>query len=369
MHMGSRRGWRLLVVAGCSAVVCLTSGCGWIADKDRIVVAELDGQPITRGDLFRIIREMPDDERPHIRNKGDLLRVLNNYIDEEIKEPLAAELDRQLEESRREMLRAQAREEVFRRYEDYNYRQIYAMEVPPDDQETPAMQTYNITSRGLRNMKDLIDNNTEEVYRKLLGTLALGLRGRTAFESGGLQISREALEREYELHKNEYLTFEWMRFRALRFPATPQGIAASAEVRRRMENDTSFDALFEEFAARGPQFVMESEIENNPALEKFRGFWENASGAEAGEIVGPVYLPTYTQQRIVGDEVASVEMPDAYLVLEVLERRPARPMTIEEAAPGLIVPLYTAAMMQRLREDHDVSVYEDKLPEVSGFSE
>lgn len=369
MRVFARRCVWYLVFAGCGAALVLPSGCGWIADKDRIVVAEMDGQPITRGDLFRIIREMPDDERPQIRNRGDLLRVLNNYIDEEIKAPLGAELDKQLDENQREMLRAQAREEVFRRYEDYNYREIYAMEIPPDDQATPAMQTYNITSRGLRNMKDLIDNNTEEVYRKLLGNVALGMRGRAAYEAGEVVVEEEDLEREYDLHKSEYLTFEWMRFRAMRFPATPAGISASAEVRRRIDQGTAFDALYQEFAAQGPQYVVESEIENNPALEKFRGFWENASGAEPGTVVGPVYLPSYTQQRIVGDQVASAEMPDAYLVLEVLERRPARPMTLEEAKPLLLVPLYTAGMMEKLREEHGVRIYEDRLPEVGGLNE
>lgn len=369
MRVFARRFARCVALAGCGAALMFSPGCGWIADKDRIVVAELDGQPVTRGDLFRIIREMPDDERPQIRNRGDLLRVLNNYIDEEIKGPLAAELDKQLDEAARELLRSQAREEVFRRYEDYNYREIYAMEVPPDDQATPAMQTYNITSRGLQNMKDLIDNNTEEVYRKLLGNLALGMRGRAAYEAGEIVVGQEAIDREYELHKTEYLTFEWMRFRAMRFPATPQGISASAEVRRRIDQGTPFETLFQEFAARGQQYVVESEIENNPALEKFRGFWENASGAAPGAVVGPVYLPSYTQQRIVGDQVASAEMPDAYLVLEVLDSRPARPMTLEEAKPALLVPLYTAAMMERLREEHGVRVYEDKLPEVSGVNE
>ena len=351
-----------------SAILPLFPGCGYIADKDRIVVAELDGRKITRGELYQIIREMPDNERPEIRNKGDMLRVLNTYIDEQIRIPLGKELDQKLPEEQRQVLRAQAREEVFTRNEDYNFRAIHAMEVPADGSATPAMQDLNITARGMQNMKDLIENNTDIVYEKLLGSLAVQARAALALQQGQMRISEDLLKQEYELRKGEFMAFEWIKFRAIRFMATPEGIAESAVVRQRIEKGETFDALFTEYAAKDVRYVIESEIENNPALEKFRGFWDNASGAETGQVIGPVYLPSYTQSMEQSGKVTNVQMPDTYLVLQVLEHRPARPMTIEEARPQLLMPLATAQMTEQLRTEHGVQIYEDMLPDVGSFN-
>ena len=92
---------------------------------------------------------------------------------------------------------------------------------------------------------------------------------------------------------------------------------------------------------------LESEIENNPALEKFKGFWQTASGAEVGEIIGPIYLPQY--QRLVPgpDGKAQVQnMPDAFIILKVLEHEPARPLTLEEARP-MIAPIPDRLALER----------------------
>lgn len=352
-----------------AAVGWFCAGCGYIADKDRIVVAELDGRRITRGELYQLIREMPDNERPEIRNKGDLLRVLNSYIDEQIKIPLGKELDQKLDDAQRQALRAQAREEVFVRNEDYNFRAIYAMEIPGDGQATPAMQDMGITTRGMQNMKDLIENNTDILYEKMLGNVAVEARALQAVRDGQLSIPEEELKVDYELRKSEFLSFEWIKFRGIRFLANAEGIAESAQVRERIEKGESFDSLFTEYAAKDVRNVVESEIENNPALEKFRGFWENASGAEAGEVVGPVYLPSYTQSiQETSGKITNVQMPDAYLVLQVIEHRPPRQLSLDEARPMLMMPLAIAQMMEKLRQEHGVVVYEDKLPDVSAFS-
>lgn len=352
-----------------AAAGCLGAGCGYIADKDRIVVAELDGRRISRGELYQIIREMPDNERPEIRNRGDLLRVLNSYVDEQIKIPLGKELNQKLDEAYRQALRAQAREEVFRLNEDYNFRAIYAMAIPADGQATPAMQDMNITARGMQNMKDLIENNTDIVYEKMLGNFAVEARGLQALRDGQLAIPEEDVKREYDLRKGEFMSYEWMKFRGIRFMSTPEGIAECAQVRQRIEQGEPFDALFTEYAAKDTRFVVESEIENNPALEKFRGFWENSSGAEPGAIIGPVYLPSYTQSiEETSGKITNVQMPDTYLVLQVVERRPPRPMSLDEARPTLVMPLATARMMEQLREEHGVIIYENMLPDISAFS-
>ena len=83
----------------CLLALALAMGCGMIADKDRIKVAKINDRYITRGDLYKVIREMPDAERD-IRTKGDMLRVLNRHIDELIKLPLSQEVEREVQELR-----------------------------------------------------------------------------------------------------------------------------------------------------------------------------------------------------------------------------------------------------------------------------
>ena len=75
-------------------VVCCLSlgGCGEIIDKDNIVIAKVDGKEITRGTLRDYIREFKDDERPIVQYKSDVLRVLLEYVDTEIKNKLANRL-------------------------------------------------------------------------------------------------------------------------------------------------------------------------------------------------------------------------------------------------------------------------------------
>ena len=131
-----------------------------------------------------------------------------------------------------------------------------------------------------------------------------------------------------------------------------------------------FDDILAEYAEKGKEdkvgYIIQSDIQNNPALEKFRGFWSAASGAEAGAILGPVYLPSY--QQIIEDKEGrkvAVNMPDAYLIFRILEHRPQRELSLDEAKTLVAKPLLKAKMMHLLRDEKGVEVYEDKLPEPS----
>lgn len=348
----------------------MAAGCGMIADKERIVIATIDGAPITRGDLYEVIRNMDDAVRPSIRNRGDLLRVLNAYIDRQIKRPLGRELEAKLPEEQQAQFMAQALERVFMEHEDKNYRQVYALEPPADGKATPAMESYNITVNGLINMKALIDDMAEVRYEIILGDLAVDVRAVEAFQAGEIAATPEELRNEYAFRKEEFQTFEWMEFRAIRFPAGDEGAAAAARLRQALAAGGTFEDAFNEAMQEDPQRVLISEIENNPALARFQSFWRNASGASAGEIVGPVFLPAYTQQlQMKSGEVANVQMPDAFLVLEVLDHRPARTMTIEEAQQRLLPPILHVKMLERLREERGVEIYPGQLPDVAALGE
>lgn len=361
---------RAIRVAGavCCAALAGLAGCGRIADTDQIQVATLDGKAITRGDLFRIIRNMRDDERPVIRNRGDLLRVLSQHIDEQITVPLGRQLAR---EGKIEVSPEAARERYFATMGDQGeqLRSIWNMEIPASGEMTPLMKVYDLTPEHLRAQKDFIDQETELILDKMLGERAVQYLAVEAFQAGEIALSEERLTQEYNLDPEAFQRLEQMLFRAIRIPADePDAVPTLTEVRRRVDAGEDFEAIVDEFLEKRPGHVIESEIENNPAADRFHGFWQEASGAEPDSIIGPVYLPAYQQlaQDAQGRVVPRV-VPESYMVLRVLEMRPGGALTLEEAKPALAMPVLVREMMQRLREQRGVRIFEDKLPDPQRF--
>jgi hypothetical protein len=364
-----RQAIRSATLASLLGTLALSTGCGEIADKDRLPVAKVYGETLTRGDLWRVIREMDDSERPRIERKADLRRFLEQHIDEQIKLPLGEQFAPQLSAEQKSLLMAQAREQFFARHPDMPYREIINIQVPESGDLPPDAQAYGLTPEGILAMQDAIIIGSEKIYARLLGNTAVGKLSLDNYRAGKLPISDEALQQEYNLRQDELHTLEWMEFIGVRFAADdPEAQEKAAALRRRIDGGTAFDTIVEEYRQSNPDQLVISEIENNPALTRFASFWLNASGAEAGEIVGPVFMPEYTQtvQTSDGRQMAAT-MPAAYLVLKVLRHQPERVMTIEEAREQLLPPVAFAEQMELLREDAGVEIYEENIEDPGGF--
>ena len=353
-------------------LIATVVGCGQLTDKDRIKIAKIGEKYITRGDLFRIIRDMPDAQRPMIRNRSDLLRVLNQHINSQIKIPLGQQLAKA---GKIEVSRAVARETFFQESGDEAevLRHSWNMEVPPPGVVTPLMEVYGLTPELLQFNKDSVEEGTDRVLKKLLGERAVQYLAAEAFKEGRITLSPEEIEREYQFMKDQLVRYEEISFIGLKFPSTLTDASAQAAlVRERLNAGESFDEILAEYAEKDKQdqvgYIIQSDIQNNPALDKFRGFWSAASGATEGAIIGPVYLPSY--QQIIEDKEGrkrAVNMPDAYLIFRVLEHRPERVLSLEEAQMHVAAPLLKAKMMHLLRDENEVEVYEDQLPEPGGL--
>ncbi|MBX3176957.1 MAG: hypothetical protein KF886_06345 [Candidatus Hydrogenedentes bacterium] len=361
-------------LGGLAALVFVVSGafftgpgCGLIADTDRIVVAKIGDKSITRGDLFRLIYEMDDDERPIIRSRMDYRRVLDQYIDRQIKMPLGQQM---AQEGKLNIDREMAREQFFKQSGDreQEYRHMWSVPVPKDGEETELMKVYNLRAADIQAMKNIIEQETDRLIEQMQGEAAVHTLAAEAFRNGEIELDPEALRLEYEINQEQLHTFEGMTFLGLQFPASdPESSAEASRVRERVNNGESFDAILEEYLARSMRYGIESDIENNPSLTRFQTFWDQASGAREGDILGPLYMPEYARagQDASGQPVQQT-VPATYLVFKVLEHRPARTLTLEEATPMLAAPIAYAAMMEKLRDERGVEVYEDKLPEVRG---
>ena len=357
----------LKIIARLALAVLLTLclGCGLIADKDRIKIAKVKNRYITRGDLAKVIRDMPDDERPMIKNKGDLLRVLNEYLDQQIKGPLAEELEQQLAAQGGKTLvpRELAMQRYFEDHKDDDYAAMYSVTDPA---------TVGMNQAQLEIMKQQIDLGIDRTLEKLKGDAAVGYRAIEAFKQGTLAVTDAEYEREYNLRKDTLKKFEWVRFMALRFQAdAPNSELDAATVRKRVDAGEKFEAVLEEYKAQDPKRAIESEIENNPSLAKFQGFWMNASGCQTGDVIGPVFLPDY--QVMTGADAKGrqkvQDMPAAYLVLKVLDHRPETTLTLDEAKASLMPTILLAKAMEQLRKENYVEIFDKKLPDPSMFTD
>ncbi|MBI2423160.1 MAG: peptidyl-prolyl cis-trans isomerase [Candidatus Hydrogenedentes bacterium] len=357
-------GLAALLVALCAA---LPMSCGQIADPDNIKVAKLRGKYITRGDLYHLLIDMSDEERPKIQSRQDLQRVLNQEIDRRIKLPLGQKLK---EEGKIDVPRELAREQFFKQAGDQEqfYRSVWEMQLPENGVVTPLMEAYDLTPETINSMKELVELKTDVMLDGMLGDTAIAYLAAQDRRDGTLKVDEQTLRMEYNFRKGDLRKLEWMEFIAIRFPAaTAQAVGLAAQVRDRIDKGESFDALVNDLAKKAPGAVIQSEIENNPSLSRFMNFWEVASGAKPGDILGPVYMPQYTQMaQDAQGKVKQVVMPDAYMVLKVLQYRPESELTLEESLPLLEPPLLIAAEIKKLRDEAGVEIYEDKLPDPGG---
>lgn len=343
--------------AGLSLILVMTlSGCMWIADKGRIKVAEIDGKGITRDDLDQVIREKDTAEKPIIESRGDLLRVLEEYVDYTLKQNLAKQF---ADAGKLDLPREMAARQLDMEKPDF----VRSIQNAQEMGLSPADITYVEQEREIQ---------IDKMHERLMGEAALSLWAQEALADGTLEITEEDYEKEFEWSKNELRAAEKTRFEGIFFPiagtaeGAQQALTKAQEVIGRLKQGENFDDVAAEKAANNEGFVIRTELANNPAQFKFRSFWEQAEGQGVGAIVGPVPIRGWEQTRRDSEgNVVNQPIPDSYLVAHVLENTPLRPLTLEEAKEPMSGPIIYAKAIAKLRELHKVKIYEDKLKDPS----
>lgn len=327
-----------------------------IADKDSIVVATLNGEPITRGDLADVIRKMPDDVRPLIQNKGDLLRTLNKYIDDEIKTELAKQLKA---EGKIQGNRNLARQNYFKkRPELLSVYQIH------DPTAIPGMTEGDVVA-----VKAEIEFGVDDEEEILLREEALDYKVEEAAQARIVSVSEEEFNREFNMLKGALFKPEFVEFKAIQFPITAPGAAEeAAKARRRLDRGEAFDEVLAGYMEQHPRFGMRSVLENDPANAKYGQFWDVVSGCKVGQQFGPVFMPEREQTFEAKDGTTQFQpIPAVLLVLEVIDHSPEMPMTVDEARPMLTWSLLKRKVIELLRAERGAEVYPDKLPRPEGY--
>ena len=336
----------------------LLGGCGELTNKERIVIAEIDGEPVTRGDLQEYIRFLNDDARPEprytiVQRKSDVLRMLHEFIDIQVTDPIANRLK---SEGKITVDRDQLRAEYLARNPDKGV--VYLIADPAEA---------GFTVSDVEAMKTIVEFAVDELEEAALRELALAYLAGEIVRRNPRAISEDDFRRAYDARKDELETFETVSFVGLRFPAAdPAARRETADIRNRIRQGESFDAVFNEYVDRDENFGVRSGLQNNPNAQKFRQFWNQVSGVPAGEIVGPVFMSEYRQTNADGQ---AIQVPPTWAVIKILTREPPRPMTFEEAKRPLSVSILRQRVIEGLRADNGVLIYEDKLWDPAGYGD
>lgn len=341
----------------CAAAPWLV-GCGMMVDKDRIEVARIGDRVITRGDLKRHLWAMTPEERPTIHNRGDLLRVLESYIDNQLQQSLARNM---LDEGQ---LRID-RDEIARRYD---------LEHPEMAMSIDAMVEGGIARADAEMQYETIQQQREQgierMYQQALARAAVVEAITREASAGSLTIDESEYEREFRYQADTLFNPEMVRARGLLFPAElPNSGPKSAEARRELIVEQNWDAVAAKYTQERSAIVFQSQLEMDPQ-PKFRDFWEQASGAQPGTVIGPIIIQGWeVVTRGADGNPVTRRLPTGYFVGQIAEQRPATPMTLEQAKEVIAPGIYYVKLMKRLREEHGVRVLEDNLWDPALFEE
>jgi hypothetical protein len=353
------------------AVILLATGCGLIADKDRIKVATFLEEHITRGDLAAWIRDQPDDERPTIRVKDDVRDALTQMIEERVKEAILI----QLEASNlvyTDMADKPADIPVAVYVPRSLGEQAYYSKNPEHQIRVADPSALDLSQAQYDTMLMAIDMGIDREHRKFMAEAALAFQMRSAAEEGMVKVTKEDLYARYEQDKEKLIKLEQMTFDALVFPTTdPDHINDSAEARRLIDAGESFDT-FVAIHMEDQSFIRTGVV-NDPNSSRFEGFWQQAKGAKVGDILGPIFLPA--ADFVVVDAEGNQEFrsfPDVYVVLEVMTYTEPEQRTFEDAVQNLellALPVLRDKTMAYFYEEFGITIFEDELPDPDIFNQ
>lgn len=334
-------------VLGLAGLCLAATGCGAITDKDRIVVAEVNGEAITRGDVRDYIRTLP--QPPNIQTRGDMIQLVNTIVDQRIKQAV-------LQSVGPENVPEVPREAAVAQFDAQNpeLRGIMSISNP---------QQYGMTDAELQQAREQRELGIDDTLKDLQGELAVQLRIRDAVQDGSLVIPEDEIQKIYEARKAELAVPEQMFFRGAAFPTEQEDAREQATaMHRRALDGENFDALIREFTGKDVAFPMETGIQNTEGSGGVELFWQHASGAKVGQILGPIFMPAF-QMMMPGPngQPQPQDVPASYLVIKVLEYQEAHTMSLDSARPQLAMPLLHARMMDRLREEYNVAIFEDNV--------
>ena len=337
-------------------LIASMSGCYMVADPDRKIIAKFGDEEISRGDLKEIIGNLPDEQKPLIQSRSDLLDFLNSHLEGRIKETEARELRI---DGKIEVDRNQARAIYLARHPEY---------APIENATDPT--GIGISKGELIALQAEMAFGIDDIEAILYQDAAFEYLVQQYIQQERPQISDADFESAYAKHKNSLMTFETIEFYGMRFPEAPGARQEAVKARKRIADGEEFDAVLESYLNISEQLGISAALENNPTNPKFAQFWYTVTGAQEGDIFGPVHLEAY-DQLITGPDGRPVaqRQPEAWAVIKVVKAHAPRQKTLDESKQDLAMPILREQVMAQLREQYGVEVYPDELPRPEGYGD
>lgn len=302
------------------AVVAMLLGtvltaCGMIVDEDRIKIAQIGDETITRGDLSAYIQGLPIDQSYQTKSKQGKLQVLEKMIAEKLLLMEADKRDIQVTD-----------EEV---HEEMQRRGLGGMGPETLEDYGPGVEGYHDHEHDIEEQIE-----TELRLRKLQVQVIAPI----------LSATDEEVRQFYEQNKERYVMADLVRIRFITCSTVEeaQKIIDSVNAGERFED--IFKKIFSETEGQGGQE------------------WPPNVYMPIGRM-GPAELRDALKDAEPGDLIGPVKREDGYDVVELIDRQPPQTDLLKR---DLIIAKSSEAYNQfiaQLKEDHQVQVFEDKLPE------
>lgn len=327
-------------------LLALASSCGMIADKDRIKIATLNGKPITRGDFDKVLRDMSPKERPLIRTKGDLLTAVQNYLDKCVRYENAE----QLVADKKIFVRRDLAEAILRVREP----ELFVDIQNPED--------YKMKQEDMKYLEEDRQIRIDEMLKELEAEQGVLYRIDEAIQNSTITITEDEYKTEFDLRSAELMHPERLEFTGVLIPgATEEARAASVKAAQQLRAGTPPDDVVKEFADLKAQ-IIQAELANDPTKTKFAPFWQQAAGAQPGGVIGPIPIQGWTEAtQDAQGKVTERPYPNGMLVCLITGRTEPTPKTLEEAKPELQHGILYGKVMEQLRKENGVQIFEDKL--------
>ncbi len=344
----------LRAAALCALAAISFSSCFGIIDKERRKIAMLNGKAITRGDFNKVLRDMSPETRPNIRTKGDVRSALQNYLDKEVRKKNAEDL---VAAGKISIPRPMA-EAVLR----INKPEMFYKILNPEE--------YHMSEQDLKYMEEEREIRIDEMLKELEAEEGVLYRIDQAVKDQTITVSDDEYLKEFELRQADLNHPERIAFSGVLIPGDSQEArTASAEATRKLRAGSAVQDLVNEYATAKAE-LLEAELEKDPTKIKFAPFWQQASGAQVNDVVGPIFIQGWTQAT--QDAKGSTSQrgyPAGMLALKVTDRTDASPKTLEEAKPQLQRSILYGKVMDQLRTENGVQIFEENLDDPGMFDQ
>jgi hypothetical protein len=322
--------------------------CGILVDEDRVVVATIGDRNITTGELRHAIATIPPEERPSIQTRGDVRMALQEFIDREIKTMLA---DGLVQEAKIDMPVEEAAQYFFATNPD----------VPDIRSVTDPAILGMTTDYELDAIKEQLSQSIERTRRKLLNERAMDYYVQAAAASGSLTITNEQWTREFERNRDKLFNPARAKVRVIFVPATsPTAQSDAAQVRTRLGAGESYDTLATELMAARKGAAMATTLTDQGRTGRFAEFWQYVMQAQAGAVIGPLFIPGMAAQ---GPNTQA--MPPSFMVCILDQLFPPKEQSFEEAKQFLAPSVLYVEARKKLRQEYAAIIVDKNLPDPS----